>query len=290
MTTTGSGNVFPVAIDGSFDDGQRIVKDLFGELEFKARYNLSAINSINLARILAQCVYYIWAWMKLPKATRDETEFVVPTGNFGNVLAGWLAHRMGLPCGGFRVAVNQNDILHRLFSSGVYELGSVQPSHAPSMDIQVASNFERFLYYLRGENPAEVRDIMAEMAAEGRYHFEAFAAPGFASSRTADADIVRLLQQAYRDYGYIADPHTACGFNLPDDGRPRCILATAHPAKFPDIIAQAIGVRPPSPAPEELLDLPIVSYRLPASTAAVKELLEAHGKENDEAADEDSDA
>ncbi|MGF1451829.1 MAG: threonine synthase [Opitutales bacterium] len=288
MTTTGAGNVFPVAIDGSFDDGQRIVKDLFGELDFKARYNLSAINSINLARILAQCVYYVWAWMRLPKETRDETEFVVPTGNFGNVLAGWLAHRMGLPCGGFRVAVNQNDILHRLFTTGIYEFGSVSPSHAPSMDIQVASNFERFLYYLTGQDAAEVRRIMQEMASAGTFRFEAFAAPQFSSSRTDDAGIVRMIQQAYQRYHYIADPHTACGFNLPQDGRPRCLLATAHPAKFPQVIENAIGIRPTSPSLEDLQDLPIVSYRLPGSTAAVRELIEEHGMENEEADEDDN--
>lgn len=286
MTTTGAGNVFPVAIDGSFDDGQRSVKDLFGDLDFKARYNLSAINSINLARILAQCVYYIWAWMKLPRAWRDEVEFVVPTGNFGNVLAGWLAHRMGLPCGGFRVATNQNDILHQLFTTGTYQVGSVRPSFAPSMDIQVASNFERFLYYMVGEKPEEVCRIMGEMGSAGTFHFETFAAPKFASSRSDDREIVRLIKDAYTRYHYVADPHTACGFNLPADGRPRCLLATAHPAKFPQVIESAIGVHPTAPVLKALMDLPIISYRLPAQTTAIRELIEEHGMENTE---EDSD-
>lgn len=276
MTTTGAANVFPIAIDGSFDDGQRIVKELFGDLNFKARLHLSAINSINLARILAQCVYYIWAWLRLPKATREHTEFVVPTGNFGNVLAGWLAQRMGLPVGGFRVATNQNDILHRLFSTGQYEVGSVQPSYAPSMDIQVASNFERFLYYLVDEDTAKVREIMQALQASGQYHFEHFNAGLFRSSRTSDREILELTRQVHEQFGYVTDPHTACAFNLPDDGQPRCVMATAHPAKFPETLEKAIGETPTAPALEELKELPIINYPLPATTAAVREFLQTH--------------
>ncbi len=280
MTTTGADNVFPIAIDGSFDDGQRIVKDLFGDLDLKAQYNLSAINSINLARILAQCVYYCWAWLQLPAAWRDEVEFVVPTGNFGNVLAGWLARRMGLRCGGFRVAVNRNDILHRLFTTGTYQLGSVEASHAPSMDIQVASNFERFLYYFVDQDPAKVRSVMAQMQQTGNFSFPDFKAPGFASSRTDDSEILRLIRHAHQRYGYLADPHTACAFNLPEDGRPRCLVATAHPAKFPEVIRAALGIHPTSPSLEALLEKPIVNYRLPATTEAIEEFLVTHAKEN----------
>ena len=125
MCCTGADNVFPIAVRGTFDDAQAIVKDLFGDVEFKAKWNLSAVNSINLARILAQCAYYIYASLKLPKAERAKATFIVPTGNFGNVLAGWMAHRMGMPAAGFRVATNQTDILYRLFKTGVYEVGDV---------------------------------------------------------------------------------------------------------------------------------------------------------------------
>ncbi|MEC8279972.1 MAG: threonine synthase, partial [Verrucomicrobiota bacterium] len=150
MTCTGAGNVFPLAIKGSFDDAQTAMKTVFEDREFAAEVGLSAVNSINLARILAQCVYYLYAYFRLPEDVRDDITFVVPTGNFGNVLAGWLVQRMGLPIKGFRVATNQNDILHRLFQAGTYQLDEVVPSVAPSMDIQVASNFERFLYYAEG--------------------------------------------------------------------------------------------------------------------------------------------
>ena len=146
MTSTEADNIFPLAIEGTFDDAQRAVKEIFSDLEFKERVGLSAVNSINLARILAQSVYYLFAWLKMAKGDRKHTTFVVPTGNFGNVFAGWLLTKMGLPIKGFRVATNQNDVLHRLFKSGEYSLGSFHPSLAPSMDIQVASNFERLLF------------------------------------------------------------------------------------------------------------------------------------------------
>ena len=160
MACTGAENVFPIAIDGTFDDAQAIVKEIFADVEFKSKWSLSAVNSINLARIMAQCVYYIWAWLKIPAGERDGIEFIVPTGNFGNVLAGWFASKMGMNVAGFKVATNQNDILFRLFKTGVYETGVVKPSYAPSMDIQVSSNFERFLYFLLGGDCAGVRGIM----------------------------------------------------------------------------------------------------------------------------------
>ena len=143
MTCTGADKVFPLAIKGSFDDAQTAMKTVFEDREFAAEVGLSAVNSINLARILAQCVYYLSAYFRLPEDVRGDITFVVPTGNFGNVLAGWLVQRMGLPIKGFRVATNQNDILHHLFQTGTYQLDDVAPSVAPSMDIQVASNFER---------------------------------------------------------------------------------------------------------------------------------------------------
>ena len=160
MTCTGADNVFPLAIKGSFDDAQTAMKTVFEDRAFAAEVGLSAVNSINLARILAQCVYYLSAYFRLPASVRKETTFVVPTGNFGNVLAGWLIQRMGVPIKGFRVATNQNDILHRLFQSGVYQQGPVVPSVAPSMDIQIASNFERYVYYALDEDPARVREAL----------------------------------------------------------------------------------------------------------------------------------
>ncbi len=145
MACTGASNVFAIPVPGTFDDAQRVVKDIFGDTGYAASVNLSAVNSINIARVLAQCVYYVWAWLRLPESARAQVEFVVPTGNFGNVLAGWLTQKMGLPGVSFRVATNQNDILHRFFTAGEYSQGAVSPSFAPSMDIQAASNFERYL-------------------------------------------------------------------------------------------------------------------------------------------------
>lgn len=252
MTCTGSPGVFPLAIEGSFDDAQRELKALFGDREQKEKLSLSAVNSINLARILAQCVYYLYAWLHLPKTIREEMEVVVPTGNFGNVFAGWILGRMGVPLRRFRVATNQNDILFHLFQKGCYEVGAVKPSLAPSMDIQVASNFERLLYYFCGEDPEKVCSIMDEIRESGRYDFGDLGEFGFRASRTTDEEILALLDAVYRRYGYLCDPHTATAFKDLDPERPSLILATAHPAKFPETCEKACGVHPRHPSLEAL--------------------------------------
>lgn len=278
MSCTGADNVFPIAIDGTFDDAQRIVKDLFGDAALKEELRLSAVNSINLARILAQCVYYVWAWLRLPEEKRDGVEFVVPTGNFGNVLAGWLAKQMGLPAGSFRVATNQNDILYRLFKTGVYEVSDVVPSLAPSMDIQVASNFERFLYYMVGRDSARVRAMMEEFKRTGRLVFEDLDHAAFGASRTTDAEIPGIIHRVYQDFNYVIDPHTACGFadaEVPATGA-RVVLATAHPAKFPDVIREAIGIAATHPSLEALKQEELERAELPADADAVREYLKAN--------------
>ena len=162
MTTVESPTIHNIAIEGNFDDCQAIVKALFNDHGFRDKVGLAGVNSINWARIMAQTVYYVTAALSLGTPGRD-ISFSVPTGNFGNVLAGWLAQRMGLPCGTFRVATNKNDILHRFFTTGEYRQGDVHPSHAPSMDIQAASNFERFLYFILGEDSARIREVMAQI-------------------------------------------------------------------------------------------------------------------------------
>ncbi|MBC2594187.1 threonine synthase [Ruficoccus amylovorans] len=278
MTTTGAANVFPLAVKGSFDDAQHIVKELFGDLDLKRQYRLSAINSINLARILAQCVYYFYAYFQLPKERRGAVEFIVPTGNFGNILAGWLAKRMGLPAASFRVATNQNDILYKLFTSGQYEVGDVVPSLAPSMDIQVASNFERFLYYLVGCDPQKVRSVMGEFRDNGRYQFESFDADVFTASHTTDAGIREIIAEVYKKYGYVVDPHTACGFVERDPAKTAVVLATAHPAKFPETITEAIGIEPTAPALEELKAKTIVRHELPAEIDDIRAFIEEHAQ------------
>jgi len=282
MTTTATKNVYPIAIDGSFDDAQAMVKAAFGDAPLKARYNLSAINSINLARILAQCVYYVWAWLRLdPPARERGVQFVVPTGNFGNVLAGWLTKQMGLPIAGLRVATNQNDILCHLFNTGEYQVGDVAPSVAPSMDIQIASNFERFLYYVVDRDPAQVRAVMEEFKTKGKYHFENFDRDIFSATRMDDDEIRQVIEQTFAQYKYVADPHTACAFKDLSDELTNVVLSTAHPAKFPEVIEQALGRTPTAPSLEAIKNEPIVNYLLPADGDALAEFLKEHAKGNE---------
>ncbi len=273
MTCTGAENVFAIGIDGTFDDAQSALKDVFGDLEFKSNYNLSAVNSINLARVLAQCVYYIHAWLRLPVDARDAVQFIVPTGNFGNILAGWWARKMGLPVAGFRIATNQNDILYRLFTTGTYKVDRVLPSTAPSMDIQVASNFERFLYYHEQEDGQRVQEIMRQFRETGEYVFESFNRDVFSASKADDAMIRELIHNLYHKTGYIMDPHTACGFaDLPAEGT-RVVLSTAHPAKFPDVVDQAIGVKPTSPILEALKAIEPDCHEIQPNAVAIKDFI-----------------
>jgi threonine synthase len=274
MTCTGADKVFPLAIKGSFDDAQTAMKTVFEDREFAAEVGLSAVNSINLARILAQCVYYLSAYFRLPEDVRGDITFVVPTGNFGNVLAGWLVQRMGLPIKGFRVATNQNDILHRLFQTGTYQLDDVAASVAPSMDIQVASNFERFLYYAEGRDSTKVSDIIQTFKETGKYVFENFNSAGFTSSRSDDAQIQQIMKDVYLKYGYVVDPHTACGFEEGFEGK-EIILATAHPAKFPDTIQAAIGEDSTHASLEVLKSKEIVKYSVDPTPAAIKAFMRA---------------
>jgi len=290
MACTGAANVHALAIDGTFDDAQAALKEVFADQPFRLRHHLSAVNSINLARVLAQSVYYLSAWLRLPAPARAAAEFVVPTGNFGNVLAGWMLQKMGVPIRGFRVATNQNDILYRLFTTGDYSTATVTPSLAPSMDIQVSSNFERFLYYALDRDPARVREVMRAFKTTGRHVFANFDRDTFTASRCADAEIPGIIQRVYREYNYIVDPHTACGFKgigsqesgvrSQESGvrsqKISVVLATASPAKFPDTIRAAIGVEPTDPSLEKLKTLPLVKHKIAADPAAIKAFIAAN--------------
>jgi len=276
MACTGAANVHALAIDGSFDDAQLALKNIFGERGFSAKHRLSAVNSINLARVLAQCVYYLYAWLRMPESERLNVEFVVPTGNFGNIFAGWLLERMGVPVQGFKVATNQNDILHRFFQSGEYRIDKVQPSLAPSMDIQVASNFERFLYYAMDEDSARLRAIMADLKTKGAYRFENFDHDTFSSSCATDAEIIGIIRRVHERFNYVVDPHTACAFKELNRDRVSIVLSTAHPAKFPAALVDAIGAEPTHPALDALKSRPIVKHRLPANEAAIQAYIEQH--------------
>jgi threonine synthase len=274
MACTGAPNVHALAVAGTFDDTQNVLKEVLGDAGFKARHRLSAVNSINIARVLAQCVYYLHAWLRLPPGQQEAAEFVVPTGNFGNVLAGWMLQRMGVPIRGFRVATNQNDILHRFFTTGEYRVGAVSPSLAPSMDIQVASNFERFLYFSLGADGSRVRAAMAEIREKGLYRLPGFDRGTFTSSSCTDAEIVGIIREIYKAHGYIVDPHTACAFKGLDASKPSVILATASPAKFPETIREAIGIEPTHPSLEALKGRPVVRHQIVADAGAIRDFIE----------------
>ena len=262
MTTVDRPNVHAIAIQGSFDDCQRIVKELFGDLAFRDEMALSGVNSINWARILAQIVYYFFAAVALGAPDRP-VSFAVPTGNFGDVLAGYYAKRMGLPIERLIVATNENDILARTIASGRYAPKGVKATQSPSMDIQVSSNFERLLFEAFGRDPEEVVARMSELARQG-----SFTIPPSALARIrADFDAFRVDEPAcaeemgrvYRESGRIIDPHSAVGVHAARKAlaaapaTPAIALGTAHAAKFPDAVERATGVRPR--LPERLSDL-----------------------------------
>jgi threonine synthase len=252
MTTVLDANVHNIAIRGTFDDGQHIVKALFNDLQFKQKYDLGAVNSINWARILAQTVYYFYAWGRVSGGDpRWKLSFSVPTGNFGDVFAGYMAKRMGLPVDRLLVATNSNDILTRFVATGVYEAGEVHPTLSPAMDIQIASNFERYLYYLVGEDPAAVRSLLSDMGRMGRMCLtpEQRVAVGadFDAVAVSDTETLDQIRETYESDGYILDPHTAVGVRAARSRADVVCLATAHPAKFDEPVHEAIGIGAPSP-------------------------------------------
>ena len=245
MTTVHDESVLNLAIKGTFDDGQRIIKELFADLEFKNKYHLRAINSINFARILAQTVYYFYAYFQVAKEKDIESlNFSVPTGNFGDIFAGYLAKRMGLPVGKLIVATNENNILERFIKDGVYQPGEFRSTYSPSMDIQVASNFERYLYYLLDENPSEVTALMDQFKSEGKIVVNADqlrqVQADFAAYGVEGEECLQTIRKYYAETNYLLDPHTSCGvaaYETCNDPSEVCVtLATAHPAKFNESI------------------------------------------------------
>ncbi len=281
MTTVLDANVHNAALRGTFDDGQRIVKALFNDLPFKDSHHLGAVNSINWARILAQTVYYFYAWGRLSGGdTNRRISFSVPTGNFGDVFAGYLAKRMGLPVDRLIIATNRNDIMSRFVDSGVYEAGEVYPTISPAMDIQIASNFERYLYFLEGEDPAAVCGLIDRMQRTGRMEIDAAkraqVAADFDAARSDDAETSTQIRRTYEETGYILDPHTAIGVRAAQGRSDTVCLATAHPAKFNDAVYDAIGVHaPPPPSLQGLMDKETRCALLDATEAAVKTHIES---------------
>jgi threonine synthase len=275
MTSVLDDNVHNIAVKGTFDDGQRVLKEIFNDLPFKKEYSLGAVNSVNWARVLAQVVYYFDAAFRLRESTGcDQIQVSVPTGNFGDIFAGYVAMRMGAPISRLILATNENDILARFFNTGTYSLGEVFATTSPSMDIQVASNFERYLYYRVGEDAARVRELMAEFAATGKIVLDG-AAPEIVAGSGDRQQTLETIATYYRDHGYLLDPHTAVGVSVAErflqPGTPTVCLATAHPAKFPDTIREAVGADVAHhPILDALVDLPTRCTTLPATKEAIQ--------------------
>ncbi len=284
MITVPDANVHTLALQGTFDDCQQIVKDLLGDLPFRDRCRLGAVNSINWARILAQVVYYFYAAFR----AMDETgcagvRFAVPTGNFGDIFAGYIAWRMGLPIRRLVLATNENDILARFFQTGVYERGPVRATVSPSMDIQVASNFERYLYCRLEGDVRQLRTLMQTFAQTGRLQLPAGPAgvidPLFCSGSADTAATLAVIRDCHVRHGYLLDPHTAAGVHVArqflQPGEPMICLATAHPAKFGEAVRQAVGSDlARHPALDRLARLPARRNVCPAEPGAVRAFIE----------------
>jgi threonine synthase len=283
MTTVDKPNVHTIALEGNFDDCQAILKGLFNDLPFRDALALSGVNSINWARIVAQIVYYFTSAVSLGAPGR-RVSFTVPTGNFGDIFAGFCAGRMGLPIERLVIATNENDILARALATGVYETRGVVATQSPSMDIQISSNFERLLFEAYRRDSAELRALMSNFAQSGKFtiapdrlrairdEFDAFS--------TNEVDCAAEMTRVYRESGYVLDPHTAIAVHAArralarDRATPMIVLGTAHPAKFPEAVEKAIGLRPALPA--HLADLTSRQERftiLPNDQGAVRRFI-----------------
>lgn len=277
MTSVMDKNVHNIAVDGTFDDCQDIVKELMGDLAFKQEYSLGAVNSINWARVLAQVVYYVYAWLRIAKPSQ-KVVFSVPTGNFGDIFAGYVAWQMGLPVEKLLLATNENNILTRFINDGDYSVGTVVQTVSPSMDIQVASNFERYLFYLFNCNAERVRSAFGQLKNEGKICFNqeeiASVQKIFSSVSVNRAQTLETIRAFKQETGYLLDPHTAVGVraahNLSGQETPVVCLATAHPAKFGDVVVEATGE--PVPLPESIANLEGLSTRCARMSADIESI------------------
>ncbi len=280
MTTPAEANVHALALEGDFDDCQARLKDMFNHFAFRDRVGLAGVNSINWARVLAQVVYYFSAAVSLGAPHRP-VSFTVPTGNFGDIFAGWIARAMGLPIAQLVIATNQNDILDRALRTGRYAVDGVKPSISPSMDIQVSSNFERALFEALGRDGATVGKLMDELKATGAFTIPPGGLEGlraaFASGRADEGQTRAAIDRALREAGELLCPHSAVGVHVAEGhlgAVPMVTLATAHPAKFPDAVEAATGIRPA--LPERMADLferPERVTRVPNDLAALETLI-----------------
>lgn len=283
-------NIFNIAIKGVFDDAQDMVKAVSNDADFKAKYKIGAVNSINWARVAAQIVYYFKGYFAVTKSNSEEVSFAVPSGNFGNVCAGHIARMMGLPIRKLVVATNENDVLDEFFKTGVYRpRGSANTYHtsSPSMDISKASNFERFVFDLTGRDAEKMRELWGKVDSGGAFDLKAeglFAKVtnyGFVSGSSSHADRMQTIRQVNQQYGVTIDTHTADGYKTAlqfrEPGVPMVVLETALPAKFEDAIMEALGSRPERPADlVGLEDLPQRFDVMEADAAAIKQYITVH--------------
>jgi len=289
MTTVLDANVFNIAIQGSFDDGQAIVKAIFNDIPFKNEYRLGAINSINWARVLAQVVYYVKAALDIHRhGHTGPIDFSIPTGNFGDIFAGFIAKRL-LPAGTIRhlvLATNANDILSRFVNQGDYSLTNVVQTSSPSMDIQAASNFERYLYYLTNCDTVQTKTLMNDFLKTGKLDLSDYVGQiqrDFLSTAVSEDDVLDTIRSFKQTHDYTLDPHTAVGvhaaFEHRTEGIPMVCLATAHPAKFGKAVQQATGTAPN--LPEAIEDIESKETRceiMAADTEAIKQYLKKHAR------------
>lgn len=287
MTTILADNVHNIALDGTFDDCQNMVKAMFADEAFRNEVNLSAVNSINWARIMAQIVYYFYCGLRLDADTKP-VSFVVPTGNFGNVFAAYCARQMGLPIESLGISTNKNDILTRFFETGEMKTTSTYATLSPSMDIQISSNFERYLYFLLDKDSAKLAELMKAFKETGTMILDddkmAVARAEFKATRADDELTLALIKECYEITDYVLDPHSAVGLEGAKEIAEKTsgmvvLLATAHPAKFPDAVEKAIGQRPDLPKHlADLLDRGERMENLPDDIAVVQDFVKSHIK------------
>ncbi|MBX9738790.1 MAG: threonine synthase [Beijerinckiaceae bacterium] len=280
MTTCKDDNIHTIALEGTFDDCQSILKGLFNNLPFRDSIGLSGVNSINWARVVAQVVYYFTSAVVLG-APHRKISYTVPTGNFGDILAGFIAKRMGLPIERLVIATNENDILARTLDEGVYEVRGVHATQSPSMDIQVSSNFERLLFDACGHDASVVRGLMSSLSQSGRFEIPHGALTKIRSEfdayRTGETGTAKEMARVYKECGMLIDPHTAVAVHAArkalshDPATPMVALATAHPAKFGDAVKKATGISAPLPAHlADLMDKPEHFTVLPNDQGAIE--------------------
>ncbi len=282
ITASNASNIFPIAVEGDFDDAQAIVKELFADAAFAKKHRLVSVNSINWARIAAQVTYYFTSALRLG-ALQKPVSFCVPTGNFGDIFAGFVAKKMGLPVSRLIIATNQNDILVRVLESGVYEIERVTPTTSPSMDIQVSSNFERLLFEASSRDAARTRALMKDLREKKRFVIlpeilEKIRA-GFSAASASEAEVEEKIRNLHAQTGRFIDPHTAVALVAASKarkaGETMIVLSTAHPAKFPQAVEKACGLAPPVPkALSQMAGAKENYIVLPANTARIRDYLE----------------